>query len=371
MRSESIEGEPRVDDSERWAMSWLTELLGPNGPGMTRPVVVHDDRCAGLAPPALAEQLRELRRPIVDGIPKNGRYAVVYERRRNGHDCVVLEAAEYTFGMIGARLLFVQPVRRVPGGAVIADGEPRQLQSGDAADRAARARIPTVRAVADSVRAGARRGFGVARRASVIAGSARAASVRRRSAGSRTTFIVALWVGVLLLGVMSAVSLTEFASSSRAAVKSRAADHRSERAAGQAVPVRPAATAAPAPAGTPPRPPVAQGPVPGDLGLSVPMSRPACDGGYGVIVANATRPGDYRHEVGEFLARFSGASYLLAEQACSSLRSHTPSGASIYAVYYGPYPAVGNACATRSRIGRGSYVRKLDNGPESSVIIKC
>jgi serine/threonine-protein kinase len=190
-------------------------------------------------------------------------------------------------------------------------------------------------------------------------------TIRERLAGLPTAMIVLVWVGVVLLGVVSAVSLTELASSSRAAAKERVA----ERAAGQAATLRPAATAvpaAPAPGAVTPA-----GPAPGDLGLAVPISRPACDGGYGVIVANATRPGAYRQEVGEFLARFSGASYLLAERACPSLRAHTEDGSSIYAVYYGPYDALGNACATRSRIGRGSYVRKLDNGPESSRIIKC
>jgi serine/threonine-protein kinase len=172
--------------------------------------------------------------------------------------------------------------------------------------------------------------------------------------------VVAVWVGVVLVGVVSAVSLTGIASSSRAAARTGAAEH----ATSQGVPIRPPATAAPVPA---PRP----GSKPGDLGLSVPISRPACDGGYGVIVANATRPGAYQHEISEFLARYSGASYLLAEQACSSLRAHTGSGNSIYAVYYGPYPALGSACATRGRIGGGSYVRKLDNSTPNTLVIKC
>lgn len=194
-------------------------------------------------------------------------------------------------------------------------------------------------------------------------------SLRERLAGLPTALIVLVWVGVLLLGALSAVSLTEFASSSRAAAKSRVAEH----SAGQTANLRPASTAVAAAPEAPAR--AAHGPAPGpargDLGLPVPLSHPACDGGYGVIVANATRPGDYRHEISEFLSRYSGASYLLAEQACTSLRARTESGDSIYAVYYGPYPALGNACATRSRIGGGSYVRKLDNGPESRLIVKC
>src|SRR5437016_2694531 len=102
----------RMDDSGEWATSWLADLVGPDAPGMTRPVVVHDRQCAGLGPAQLPEQLRELRRPIDDGVPKNGRYAVVYERRWNDRDTVWLEAAEYAFGMFGARFVYVQPVRR-------------------------------------------------------------------------------------------------------------------------------------------------------------------------------------------------------------------------------------------------------------------
>lgn len=335
-----------MNDSREWATRWLADLVGPEAPGMTRPVVVHDQQCAGLAPAQLPEQLRELRRPVAEGVPKNGRYAVVYERRWNGRDAVWLEAAEYAFGMFGARFVFVQPVRRTPGGALVADGEAAELTEGDLAE-------PPAPAIADSAGASAR-----ALVATVRAG------VRERLSGLPTALLVAVWLGVLLLGVVSAVSLTELASSSRAAAKARV----SERAGGQSAALRPAATAAPVPAA--PARAAAGAPVPGDLGLPVPISHPACDGGYGVIVANATRPGAYRHEVGDFLARFSGASYLLAEQACPSLRAHTESGASIYAVYYGPYPELGNACATRSRIGGGSYIRKLDNGPDSGLI-KC
>ena len=404
-----------MNDSREWAMSWLADLVGPGAPGMlgswllSGPVVVHDRQCVGLAPSGLPEQLRELRSPVADGVPKNGRYAVVYERRWNDRDSVWLEAAEYAFGMFGARFVIVTPVRRTPDGALVADGEPRELAEADFVEPSAPARGAgaTARAVAGSLHAGALTGFAALRRDGEAGGrflrarfaegpadgasrgaepagggvsrgaqpaaAAEQRTLRQRLAGVPTALVVAVWVGVLLLGVVSAVSLTELGSSSWAVAKSRV----SERAAGQTSALRPAAAVpAPRPVALRPAAPIpsqisAPAPVPGDLGLPVPMSRPACNGGYGVIVANSTRPGAYRHEIGDFLGRFSGASYLLAEQACSSLRAHTSSGDSIYAVYYGPYPALGNACATRNRIGGGSYVRKLDSGPESSLIVKC
>lgn len=372
-----------MDDSREWATSWLAHLVGPGAQRMARPVVVHDRQCAGLAPAQLPEQLRELRNPVADGVPKNGRYAVVYERRWNDRDTVWLEAAEYAFGMFGARFVMVVPVRRTGGGGLIGDGEPRELTEVDLAPPPATDRGATARAVAASALAGAREGWAALRRAGENglrrlrerragpadespepAGAGDGRSLRERLAGTPTALIVAVWVGVLLVGAVSAVSLAGLVSSSPSASGSGVSEH----AAGQVVPIRPAATAVPAPG---PNPAAAQATKPGDLGLSVPISRPACDGGYGVIVANATRPGTYQHEISAFLGRYAGASYLLAEQACSSLRSHTGDGSSIYAVYYGPYPALDNACETRRRMGGGSYVRKLENGGPSTVIIRC
>jgi len=358
-----------MNDSREWATSWLADLVGPEVPGTPLPVVVHDRQSVSSEPARLPEQLRELRRPIVEGVPKNGRYAVVHERQWNGRDAVWLEAAEYSFGMFGARLVLVQPVRRNPDGRLVADGEPVELAE-DLVDGSSTAALGagagvTAGAVAASVQGGVRSAVDTLRRAGRSGGRSLRARAGRLT-GLPTAVFVAVWVGVLLLGVVSAVSLTDLASSSRAAARSRV----SERAAGQTAALR--AAPAPAPAGAPaPGRATAHDPVPGDLGLPVPISRPPCDGGYGVIVANATRPGAYRNEIGGFLARYSGASYLLAEQACSSLRAHTESGNSIYAVYYGPYPALDNACATRRRVGGGSYIRKLDNGPQSSVIFRC
>ena len=102
--------------------------------------------------------------------------------------------------------------------------------------------------------------------------------------------------------------------------------------------------------------------------MQVPISRPSCDGTYGVIIASVTRPEAYQRDVRSLLTRYSGSSYLLAEQTCPSLRARTAAGDSIYAVYYGPFSSLGNACATRNRIGAGSYVRKLDDTSTRGLI---
>ena len=131
----------------------------------------------------------------------------------------------------------------------------------------------------------------------------------------------------------------------------------------------PSSTAASSTSRTTTAPP-AREPV-GDLGLSVPISSPACDGSFAVLVAAAVQPGDYREEVQPFLNAFPGSSYLLAERSCSSLRPRTETGDSIYAVYYGPYAQLEDACATLARVGGGSYLRRLDNVTPVGQAVEC
>jgi hypothetical protein len=102
-------------------------------------------------------------------------------------------------------------------------------------------------------------------------------------------------------------------------------------------------------------------PLPGDLGLVVPMTTVACDGRYAVFVGAAVRPTTYRADVETLLEHFEGASYLLTEQNCRSLRWYMEDGASIYTVYYGPYVSLDEACATKTRVGGGSFIRILNN----------
>lgn len=96
----------------------------------------------------------------------------------------------------------------------------------------------------------------------------------------------------------------------------------------------------------------------GDLGLSTPITRPACDGSYGAFFLSATTPGQYAQDISASLAQHPGASYLRTDQACASLRQSS-GGNAIYATYF---PGdLASACATKARIGGGTYVRRLDD----------
>ena len=119
-------------------------------------------------------------------------------------------------------------------------------------------------------------------------------------------------------------------------------------------------TAPPAASTAPPAttaPPAARGP--GDLGLPVPISAPACNGDTVAVVYNAVTPGAYQQEIAAALAQHPGASYLRTDQACASLKQ-SENGSPIYAVYY-PGATRAETCAIRDRIGGGTYARVLDD----------
>ncbi|MGH3906358.1 MAG: hypothetical protein ACRDTE_19590 [Pseudonocardiaceae bacterium] len=106
----------------------------------------------------------------------------------------------------------------------------------------------------------------------------------------------------------------------------------------------------------------------GDLGLSRPITRPACDGRFVVFVGAAVDPTAYRTEVQDLLDAHPGSEYLLAGDTCPSLRSRDDAGNEIYGVYYGPFANRDQACGAR---GGGSYVKVLDTVTDSGVIIGC
>jgi serine/threonine-protein kinase len=114
-----------------------------------------------------------------------------------------------------------------------------------------------------------------------------------------------------------------------------------------------------------------QTPVNGDLGLSTPLTSVPCDGSYALFVGAAVIPANYRAEVQAYLGRYPGSSYLLAEQNCTSLRHHMDNGASVYTVYYGPYPTLAQACEARSRVGGDSFIRRLDNSTPVGQEPRC
>lgn len=93
----------------------------------------------------------------------------------------------------------------------------------------------------------------------------------------------------------------------------------------------------------------------GDLGLRSPISQPACDGSFITVVYSAVIPGRYRSAVAANLAKYRGSSYLLTSTTCPSLTPYKD-GNQIYAVYYGPYATLAEACSARPS---GAYPRVL------------
>ena len=108
----------------------------------------------------------------------------------------------------------------------------------------------------------------------------------------------------------------------------------------------------------------------GDLGLATAITSPPCDGQYAVFVGAAVEPAVYQSRVAELLEAFPGSNYLLTEQSCSSLASSS-NGNSIYALYYGPFADLQDACEQRSEVGSDSYIRLLDNTTIPGQDVEC
>ena len=130
----------------------------------------------------------------------------------------------------------------------------------------------------------------------------------------------------------------------------------------------PIVTPTPSRAGSSELPPAPDG---GDLGLNTPLTTVPCDGGYALFVGAAVIPANYRREVAAYLDRYPGSSYLLAEQNCTSLRHHMDNGASIYTVYYGPYPSLAQACEALTRVEGDRFIRRLDNSTPVGHVPRC
>ncbi|HET9143116.1 serine/threonine-protein kinase [Actinophytocola sp.] len=98
-----------------------------------------------------------------------------------------------------------------------------------------------------------------------------------------------------------------------------------------------------------------------DLSVSVPLSRPACEG-YIVVVGSAVDPERYQREVQASLDAHPGANYLhVPSTGCPALRGRDQYGHDVYAVYYGPFAGKDGACRRSAAAGGGAYVRRLDN----------
>ena len=109
----------------------------------------------------------------------------------------------------------------------------------------------------------------------------------------------------------------------------------------------------------------------GDLGLSTPMTRPACDGRGIVVLYSAVTPGAYESEIRSALAANPGARYLRTDQACPSLRQRDEHGNVIYAVYRESGYSKAELCADVARAPAGAYGRWLDTTSDPTTLVTC
>lgn len=109
----------------------------------------------------------------------------------------------------------------------------------------------------------------------------------------------------------------------------------------------------------------------GDLGLSVPMTRPACDGRGIVVLYSAVTPGAYGPEIASALTQFPGASYLRTDMACPSLRQRDENGNVIYAVYRSSGYSKQELCADVRAAGGPAYGRWLDTTSDPTALVTC
>ncbi|WP_153275414.1 serine/threonine protein kinase [Rhodococcus sp. P1Y] len=136
---------------------------------------------------------------------------------------------------------------------------------------------------------------------------------------------------------------------------------------GSAPSVQQSVTSAP-PAPTPTLP--AQ-PARGDLGLTVPISVPACTGTGIVVIQSAVEPASYTQEISSALAANPGASYLRTDNSCPSLRQQSDAGNPIYAVYQPAGSTTQSICAAVASAPSGSYGKWLDLTTDPTVIVAC
>ncbi|MEE2034212.1 hypothetical protein [Rhodococcus chondri] len=118
-------------------------------------------------------------------------------------------------------------------------------------------------------------------------------------------------------------------------------------------------------------PDCAENPPGGDLGLSVPMSVPSCDGMGIVVVGNAVDPASYASEVQHLLDANPGSSYLRTDRSCPSLRQADERGNAIYAVYFYAGYTHGEVCAAVRDRGGDAYGKVLDRESDPAAVVEC
>ena len=123
------------------------------------------------------------------------------------------------------------------------------------------------------------------------------------------------------------------------------------------------------PTTTPATAPAASGE--GDLGLSRPISRPACDGTGIVILHSSVDPNAYASDMQTYLDRFPDARYLRTDlTGCSSLNRISQQGTLIYAAYLPIGPDQAAVCAAQRQAG-AAYSKWLDNTSDPNGRIGC
>lgn len=108
-----------------------------------------------------------------------------------------------------------------------------------------------------------------------------------------------------------------------------------------------------------------------DLGLSTPISYPACNGQGIVILGSVTTPGLYAAGVQRLLDAHPGAFYLRTDQTCPSLRPATDAGNPIYAVFNLGGTTPSEVCAAVRAAGGNAYGKWLDTKTDPGYIIPC
>lgn len=114
--------------------------------------------------------------------------------------------------------------------------------------------------------------------------------------------------------------------------------------------------------------PVSRG---GDLGLTTPISKPACNGQGIVVLGSVTTPGMYAEGVQRFLNMYPGSYYLRTDQTCPSLRQATDEGNPIYAVYVPAGFSDSAVCAKVRAVGGNAYGKWLNYTTDPAYIIPC
>ncbi|MCX2729618.1 protein kinase [Saccharopolyspora sp. NFXS83] len=112
-------------------------------------------------------------------------------------------------------------------------------------------------------------------------------------------------------------------------------------------------------------------PVPPDLGLSVPLSTPPCDGGFTVVVGAAFDADTAQR----LLDEHAGAHYLhVPTTPCGASATTSKTGKDIYSIYYGPYQDRSSACAewtSASATAGDAYVKQLSATSGGAAVISC